>query len=339
MDSYQNNTQLIELIDGFIPITIENLKKTTPHWGAATPKENPAFYGCCDWHSSVHSHWQVIRAIRLFQKAPFVDKAVEVLNHHITETNIKRELKNIPSVEVPYGIAWVLLLAQELREWNKNPIHGMFQEMVPRWFRAIEPLESYARDGIANYMQSRGSQAPDRGGQHYQTAFPLMLAWDWAQVNGNHNLIKQIQEYSLKHYPSNIEKPQEPNKDKPRNYFLSPGLSEADLLRRVLSQEEFTNWVQESYFAASLDTDTYVFIEPPTQDPISHIHGLNITRAFMAKGIASVLKDPYHTQAMDIANKNYGEGLKYALNPDIGVSHWVPTYVMYYITDRGKSAT
>src|SRR5438128_11594749 len=35
------------------------------------PKElHPAFFGCFDWHSSVHGHWLLVRVLRQFPDLP-----------------------------------------------------------------------------------------------------------------------------------------------------------------------------------------------------------------------------------------------------------------------------
>ena len=37
----------------------------------APPRQlTPAFYGCSDWHSSVHGHWLLVRLMRSFPNAP-----------------------------------------------------------------------------------------------------------------------------------------------------------------------------------------------------------------------------------------------------------------------------
>src|SRR5436190_102455 len=36
----------------------------------------PAFYGCYDWHSSVHGPWLLARLVREFPTAPFAGAAV-----------------------------------------------------------------------------------------------------------------------------------------------------------------------------------------------------------------------------------------------------------------------
>ena len=40
------------------------------------PRElTPAFYGCYDWHSSVHGHWLLARLARLYPDAEFASPA------------------------------------------------------------------------------------------------------------------------------------------------------------------------------------------------------------------------------------------------------------------------
>lgn len=322
-----------KLINGFIPTTIKNLNDTSEHYGHVKPETNPAFYGSYDWHSSIHSHWQVIRALRCHSDAPYEDNAVKVLNDNLTAEKIEQETENVPEKEVPYGMAWILLLAQELCEWDKDSNNSRYPKVVKRWLSAIEPLETYAGEAIKNYIEREVAQNPNRKGYHYQTALSLTLALDWARSKGNDSLIVQIEQYTTKHYTKDVKKPEEPDLTMD---FLSPSLAEADLLRRVLKQDEFTDWLNESYFLGNIkDAKTYAFIEPP-DFLYSHIYGLNISRACMAKGIASALKEESHrTKLLRIAHENYKGGLKPALIKGLGVSHWVPTYIMYYVTNRG----
>src|ERR1044072_1453454 len=54
-------------------------------------KLTPAFYGCYDWHSSVHGHWLLIRLVRKFPEAPFAQPAREALRKSLTAENLKQE--------------------------------------------------------------------------------------------------------------------------------------------------------------------------------------------------------------------------------------------------------
>src|SRR5512146_175000 len=53
------------------------------------PRElTPAFYGCYDWHSSVHGHWLLVRLLRTFPDAPFTPAARAALQQSLTQANI-----------------------------------------------------------------------------------------------------------------------------------------------------------------------------------------------------------------------------------------------------------
>jgi hypothetical protein len=86
------------------------------------PRElTPAFYGCYDWHSSVHGHWLLVRLARTFPNAPFAAAARDAVQRSLTPGNIAAEVKYVTgpgrtSFERPYGLAWLLQLAAELRE-------------------------------------------------------------------------------------------------------------------------------------------------------------------------------------------------------------------------------
>ncbi len=88
------------------------------------PRElTPAFYGCYDWHSAVHGHWLLARLARQFPDAPFAAKAREALDKSLTAANIAAEVRYLEGTgratfERPYGLAWLLQLAAELREWD-----------------------------------------------------------------------------------------------------------------------------------------------------------------------------------------------------------------------------
>src|SRR6516164_1301010 len=58
------------------------------------PRElTPAFYGCYDWHSSVHGHWLLVRLTRLFPKEPFAADARRAISQDLTEANIAQEIR------------------------------------------------------------------------------------------------------------------------------------------------------------------------------------------------------------------------------------------------------
>src|ERR1700736_2147576 len=101
-------------------------------------KLTPAFYGCYDWHSSVHGHWMLARLARTFPDLAFAGPAKQALAESLTPENLKREADYIrgegrESFERPYGLAWLLQLAAELRQWDDPDAR--------RWAEALAPLE------------------------------------------------------------------------------------------------------------------------------------------------------------------------------------------------------
>src|ERR1043165_3374712 len=93
-------------------------------------KLTPAFYGCYDWHSSVHGHWLLARLLRTFPGAPSAAEARTALQQSLTAENLQQEAAYLKaegraSFERPYGLAWLLQLTLELHEWqqaSKDPL-------------------------------------------------------------------------------------------------------------------------------------------------------------------------------------------------------------------------
>src|SRR5213078_718148 len=148
---------------------------------ARPPRElTPAFYGCYDWHSAVHGHWLLVRLLRLFPDAPFASRARAEVSRSLTVPNISAEVAYLrgdgrASFERPYGLAWLLQLAAELRGWDDPD--------AQRWSAALQPLESEAAARLKSWLPKL--HYPIRIGEHDQTAFSFGLVWDWAGVAGD----------------------------------------------------------------------------------------------------------------------------------------------------------
>src|SRR4029079_10375420 len=52
---------------------------------------HPAFFGCFDWHSSVHGHWMLVRLLKRFPGLPEEKQIRGVLAAHLTAENIRVE--------------------------------------------------------------------------------------------------------------------------------------------------------------------------------------------------------------------------------------------------------
>ncbi|UCF21609.1 MAG: DUF2891 domain-containing protein, partial [Gemmatimonadota bacterium] len=253
---------------------------------ALPPRElTPAFYGCYDWHSAVHGHWLLVRLARSFTESPVTQKARAALAWSLTPDKIAGEVRYLEgegrvSFERPYGLAWLLQLAAELREWDDAQARA--------WIEALEPLERAAAERLREWVPKLTH--PIRIGEHAQTALAFGLILDWARVAGDRETEDVVRQASLRFYLG--------DRDCPLSYepsgqdFLSPCLAEADLMRRLLPPTEFAAWL--STFLPTIPSgDTGpLWIEPavvsdPADPKLGHLAGLNLSRAWMLEGIAS----------------------------------------------------
>jgi len=129
-------------------------------------KLTPAFFGCYDWHSSVHGHWLLVRLVRTFPDASFAPSAREALRQSLTADNVAQEaaylrVEGRASFERPYGLAWLLQMVAELREWDDPEARDMSA--------SLRPLEQAALERLNDWLPKLSH--PVRIGEHDQTAF------------------------------------------------------------------------------------------------------------------------------------------------------------------------
>lgn len=142
----------------------------------------PVFYGCYDWHSAVHGHWLLVRLLRLFPHAPFVPEAIRTLNESFALPKIAAEVayvtgKDRYSFERPYGLAWLLQLVAELKDWGTAEAR--------QWSAALSPLEAAVTARLANWLPKLAH--PIRPGEHNNAAFSFGLMLDYARIVDNFN--------------------------------------------------------------------------------------------------------------------------------------------------------
>jgi len=302
---------------------------------ARPPRElTPAFYGCYDWHSSVHGHWLLARVARLRPEASFAVDARRALARSLTPENLAAEVRYLEgkgrvSFERPYGLAWLLQLGAELREWGSPEARG--------WAAALAPLEKASAERIREWLPKL--TRPIRVGEHSQTAFALGLVLDWARVAGDTETEALVASRSRDFYGADRGCPleYEPSGED----FLSPCLAEADLVRRVLSPAEYPRWLHD--FLPGLPRDGSAgWLEPgivtdPTDPKLAHLDGLNLSRAWMLDGIVSGLPagDPRLPGLRAAAAIHRERGLAAVTGEHYEGGHWLGTFAVYLVTGRG----
>jgi hypothetical protein len=302
---------------------------------ARPPRElTPAFFGCYDWHSAVHGHWLLARLLRLRPEAPFARDARAALDRSLTPANVAAEVRYLQgpgrvSFERPYGLAWLLQLGTELREWDDDGAR--------RWAAALVPLEREAVARISAWLPKLTH--PIRIGEHSQTAFALGLILDWARVAGDRELEGLVTARTRAFYLGDRACPlsYEPSGED----FLSPCIAEADLVRRILPPAEYARWLRV-FLPAVPSRATSRWLEPAVvtdrADPkLAHLDGLNLSRAWMLEGIASGLppRDPRRRVLMATARAHRDAGLLGVTGEHYEGGHWLGTFAVYLVTGRG----
>jgi hypothetical protein len=294
----------------------------------------PAFYGCYDWHSAVHGHWLLVRLARLYPDTAVETPARAALGGSLTEANLSAESVYLDgegrtSFERPYGLAWLLQLAAELREWD--------DEQAQAWSAALEPLERAARARLVEWLPKLSH--PIRTGEHSQTAFAFGLALDWARGAGDEEMTALLERRTRELYLADRDCPlaYEPSGQD----FLSPCIAEADLVRRVLPPAEFAAWLGAFLPGLPLDGSS-AWLEPavvtdPTDGKLVHLDGLNLSRAWMLEGIASGLPedDPRRAGLLGCAAVHARSGLAQVSAENYEGGHWLGSFAVYLVTRRG----
>jgi len=297
-------------------------------------KLTPAFYGCYDWHSSVHGHWLLARLARTFPSAAFASSAREALRQSLTADNIAQETVYLSaegraSFERPYGLAWLLQLVAELREWDDPEAREMAAN--------LRPLEQAALGRLNDWLPKLSY--PVRIGEHAQTAFALGLMLDYAQATGDTRFAELLTSKARQFYLGDKDCPllYEPSGED----FLSPCLGEADVMRRVLPRGEFARWLRTflpQISPARRGAWLAPVVSPDPSDPkLAHLDGLNLSRAWMLEGIAAGLPkgDKRLPVIMAAAEAHRRAGLAAVTGKHYEGGHWLGSFAVYLVTGRG----
>ena len=306
------------------------------------PRElTPAFYGCFDWHSDVHGHWLLVRLLRLLPNAPFVPEARAELSRSFAPQNIAGEVSYLhgpgrASFERPYGLAWLLQLAAELRRFDDADARN--------WSATLRPLELEAAARLESWLPKL--HYPIRIGEHDQTAFSFGLMWDWAQLSGDARMRSLLSDAAQRFYRRDRDcaLAYEPSGED----FLSPCLAEADFLRRVLAPREFASWLHRflpripaSRASASAhpraDWLAPAVVTDRADPKLAHIDGLNLSRAWMLEGIAHGLpaRDARIASLLAAAHAHADAALPAVTGEHYEGGHWLGTFAVYLTSGAG----
>jgi len=297
----------------------------------------PAFYGCFDWHSSVHGHWLLVRLLNTHADSVDTQAIIDKLSKSFTKENIEGELVNyqrpgMKSFERPYGIAWLFQLTAELRQSTRSE--------AKQWLTDLMPLEQQAVANISEWLPKLAY--PIRTGEHSQTAFAFGLMLDWAKIAGNQQFDALLTQRVKDLYINDVNCPlaYEPSGQD----FLSPCIAEADLMRRVMTKGEYATWLGEFFPTLTANTGADwlkpAVVTDKTDGKLAHLDGLNTSRAWMLEGIiAGLPANDARIKPLKVAVEAHRVAGLDAVLGDMHYmgSHWLGSFATYLQTERGLS--
>jgi Protein of unknown function (DUF2891) len=294
---------------------------------------NPAFYSSYDWHSCIEMHWALLRLLRLTGDLVPSQEIRSTLNAHFNPVALAAEAEFIASrnglAERPYGWGWALALVNEAacfddpdgRKWAA--VLQPFADTVTRCFLQWLPKATY----------------PVRYGVHENSAFGMSRALDYAQARaaaGDPALLEAIIAKSYAWYGGDTLYPGD---WEPSGFdFLSPALTEAELMARVMPPDEFGGWLSIFLPGVAGGSPTTLFtpavVSDPTDGQIAHLHGLNASRAWCWRRIAESLpaRDPRVGPAEAAAREHAGAALPHVVGDDYNVEHWLACYAVLLLS-------
>lgn len=283
---------------------------------------HPAFYGCFDWHSSVHGHWSLLKLLKEFPDLEKADQIRKKLQKNISPENILGELdyflgEHNHSYERTYGWGWLLKLAEELHTWD-DPLARELESN-------LQPLSDLVVERYLEFLPKL--VYPIRVGEHTNTAFGLAFAWDYALAVEHADLKSAISARAKTFY---MEDRDCPINWEPSGYdFLSPCLEEIDLMRRVLDSTSFEAWMVK--FAPQLLSPDYDLpvgeVSDRSDGKLVHLDGLNFSRAWVLYGLAAQYPEYRHLQT--IANAHVSYSLPNLVGDGYEGGHWLGSFAIY----------
>lgn len=308
---------------------------------ACTPRAlHPVFYGSYDWHSSVHMHWLLARALRRHPALPEADAIVARLDAHLAADRVAVECAYLDrpasrAFERPYGWAWLLALQAELaRGADSADAPGRAADFA-RWRDALAPLADRFARRFEYFLPY--ATYPIRVGTHFNTAFALLLALDYANRCERAALAAACRERAVAWHRDDRDCPVafEPSLDE----YLSPGLMVAALMAEVLPRQDARDWLGR--FLPRRDPGALAAWMAPavvadrTDPKLAHLDGLALSRAWCMRRLtaAGVLDETTGALFAEAIDAHLTHGLPQAAGGDYMGEHWLASFATLALDD------
>jgi hypothetical protein len=329
---------LLSVADKFADLALEHVQREYPNkldhvlngeHDLRSPRAlHPVFYGSFDWHSNVHGYWLLATLYRRVPSLPARDRIRALFDAQLTPANFQGEVAylNEPmrsGFERPYGWAWLLMLAAELTRHKTAESRS--------WSVAIQPLASVFVQRFREFLPK--ASYPIRVGTHFNTAFAVALALEYADEVGDDALGSLLRTTATTWYANDVDcQAWEPSGDD----FLSSALMEAECMRRVLPGTEWSAWF-DRFLPRVAQREPRTLFEPAvvsdrTDGKIAHLDGLNLSRAWCWRLLSSAWSpdDARRAMALEAADRHVEASLPHLAGDYVG-EHWLATYALLAI--------
>lgn len=307
---------IVEVLEQEFPAVNMHISTSAADCDVRPRTQHPSFWGCFDWHSSVHMQYSAVWLLAEEEISPEARKRLHDIleqrwDKHALQVEYDYLLKD-PSFEQPYGRAWLLQLARRSGREEFLPLVELTEKHISTWVSALSH--------------------PIRHGMHYNTAFNLFLMLDAAEAMGRGELAAVLADAARRLFLDDRDYPLE--WELSGSDFLSNALCEMLLLSRVLKETEFSAWL-EKFLPAQQDALTFLTYTPEVLDPsdgqLAHLFGLTLSRAWMLRELAPHLDQ----QAQEFITEHTPEMLasveKQLVDGDFMATHWLITYALLAI--------
>ena len=297
-----------------------------------SPKElHPSFYGCFDWHSSVHGHWMLVKLLKEKPSLKNREELFAVLDASFQPEKVKAEAEYFTKYQVAknfertYGWAWLLQLDAELSTWDHSK--------AKLWHKNMKPLTDVVVSLWKDYLPKQ--TYPNRTGVHPNSAFALGFAIDWARATGEKTFENSLVEKAKYFYLNDRKTPAYLEPD--GSDFFSPSLEIVDLMRRVLAKDDFVKWLNNFYEERSIKRISDMPIVSDLNDyQTVHLVGLSFTRAWCMKGVAAQLPKNHQLKKHfeTTADHFLANALPLIFKGNYGGDHWLASFAVYALAQK-----
>ncbi|MEO7458191.1 MAG: DUF2891 domain-containing protein [Gemmatimonadaceae bacterium] len=286
---------------------------------------HPIFYGSFDWHSCVHGYWMLARLLREYPRAAESGEIRALFARAITDVKVAGELAYLSrpesaGFERPYGWAWFLMLAAELARHETDDGR--------EWSRTLKPLASAFVARFSAFLPR--ATYPIRVGTHFNSAFAIALALEYADQVNDKRFGRLLRGRATSWFSKDADaQAWEPGGDD----FLSSSLMEAECMRRSLDGEQFAVWM-DAFLPRVASGDPATLFTPATvsdrtDGKIAHLDGLNLSRAWCWRMLASAWPDgeTRRDRALECARLHLDGSLPHVAG-DYAGEHWLASFAL-----------